>query len=225
MQEAISSGLTIEEILLTPEFWAMGREWLQPLEQQGTSILLITPSLLKSISAVETPQGILAVARKLEQASPLPLKQVGLLLVSIRDPGNFGAILRTAEACGVEWIAYSSDCVDPFQSKVVRASMGSIFRVRLIEVGDVPAFVDEQRKLHITVLGLARDGNQVLTDWTPRFPILVCIGSESHGLPKQLPLDATISIPMKGKVESLNAGVAAAVFLYSLPLFDSGRVR
>jgi len=141
---------------------------------------------------------------------------VALLLVSIRDPGNFGAIVRTAEAFGCEWIAYTADCVDPFHPKVVRSAMGSLFRVPVIEVHDKNLFLKEQSKRNVSTCGLETKGGQSLIHWKPKFPLIVCIGSESHGLPVDLPVDEKLSIAMKGSVESLNAAVAAAVFLYAI---------
>lgn len=216
VQEAIAARIVIEELFATPEYWALERASLEPLEKKGTSIFLITPSLLKSVSTVETPQGVLAVAQTPSLQRDSRIGRVALFLISIRDPGNFGAIVRTAEACGVEWIGYSKDCVDPFQPKVVRASMGSLFRVPLREISDPFAFLQDRMKNKVAVYGLAATGNKSLLQWKPRFPLVVCIGSESHGLPEELPLTEKISIPMMGKVESLNAAVAAAVFLYAL---------
>jgi RNA methyltransferase, TrmH family len=181
---------------------------------------------LKSISDVETPQGIVGVAQRPKQSSGLSLRKVALLLISIRDPGNFGAIVRTAEACGCEWIAYSTDSVDPFQPKVVRSSMGSLFRVPIIEVKNVNVFLEEQMRQDISSCGLETRGGQSIDSWKPRFPLIVCIGSESHGLPPDLPVENKLSIPMKGKVESLNAAVAAALCLYAISFFrDADKAR
>ncbi len=210
-REAVAANLRFEEIFVTPDVWSHERELLEPLEHEGTTLLLITPRLLKSISDLETPQGILGVARKPQQQENLTITRVALLLVSIRDPGNFGAIVRTAEACGCDWIAYTSDCVDPFQPKVVRASMGSIFRMPVVETKDPVSFLIERK---VSSYGLTVRGDKSLLNWRPEPPFILCIGSESHGLPMDLPLRETIFIPMKGRVESLNAAVASGVCLY-----------
>jgi TrmH family RNA methyltransferase len=214
--EAFASGVVIKEIFVTPEFWARERHWLEPIEKQGTTFLMITPALLKSISSVETPPGILAVAQRPENPKPVRLQHFGVMLLSIRDPGNLGAILRIAEACGTDWVAYSSDCADPYQSKVARGSMGSLFRVPLLEVEKPFEFLNEKLQQHITVYGLSTLSEKSLFELAPVFPFILCIGSESGGLPEGLPVTQKISIPMKGNVESLNAAVATAVFLYTV---------
>jgi TrmH family RNA methyltransferase len=222
-QEAILSGLKINEAFVVSEFWAQERTWLEPMEQRGTVLWIVTPKLLKSISSVETPEGIIAVAKRPAMLGDMRLTEFGLLLFSIRDPGNFGAILRTAEACGASMVAYSSDCADPYLPKVSRGSMGSLFRVPLLEVAKPFDFVQEKMQQRITVYGLSVNAQKTIDDVTPGFPFLLCIGSESHGLPSDLPVTETISIPMKGKVESLNAAVATAIVLYFFTRGRSGR--
>lgn len=217
--EAIGSRLKCEEVFVTPEVWAKEKQWLKPLEEQGTTIYLVTPRLLKSISDVQTPQGMLGVARKPLLVQSLAIAKFALLLISIRDPGNFGAILRTAEASGCEWVSYNSDCVDPFLPKVVRASMGSLFRVPLMEIGDATDFLKQGLQRNIQSCGLVTRNGRSLLDWKPVFPLIVCIGSESRGLPADLPVDEKVSIPMKGHVESLNAAVAAAICLYTISFY------
>ncbi|MGH9857314.1 MAG: TrmH family RNA methyltransferase, partial [Acidobacteriota bacterium] len=103
--------------------------------------------------------------------------------------------------------------------KVVRSSMGSLFRVPILEVRNTNAFLKEHIKQNISTCGLETRGGQSIESWRPRFPLIVCIGSESHGLPADLPVTDSLSIPMKGKVESLNAAVAASVCLYAISFF------
>ncbi len=214
--EATHAGLKCEEIYVTPENWAQEKHWLEPLEEGGTSIYLVSPGILKSISDVETPQGILGLVQKPAAGTLPPIAKLALLLISVRDPGNFGAILRTAEASGCEWVGYSSDCVDPYLSKVVRASMGSLFRVSLSEIKEPSSFLEHQLPRSVHVYGLVTRQGRSLLEWKPVFPLIVCIGSESRGLPEDLPLSGKLSIPMKGQVESLNAAVAAAICLYRI---------
>ena len=221
LREAIQAGFHFDEIFITPEAWYEERQWMERLKD--AQVLQVTPDVMKSISDVETPQGILGVAQKPKQPFNLAVQTFSLLLVSIRDPGNFGAIVRTAEACGCEWIGYTADSADPFQPKVVRSAMGSLFRVPLIEIHDSNSFLKEQISRNISTCGLETRGGQLLWQWKPRFPLIVCIGSESHGLPIDLPVTEKLTIPMKGSVESLNAAVAAAVCLYTISNFIEAR--
>ena len=223
LKEAAEGGLNFEEIFVTPDVWAKEQPWLEPLEYRGASVYLVNPRLLKSISDVKTPQGILGLAQKPSPAKSQSLAKFALFLNSIRDPGNFGAILRTAEGSGCEWVAYSSDCVDPFLPKVVRASMGSLFRVPLIEIIEPDSFLKQRLQYNVKTCGLITRNGRSLFEWRPQFPLVVCIGSETQGLPQNLPLTEKLSIPMKGKVESLNAAVAAAICLYRIASFGSPR--
>jgi len=217
--EAVSAGLQCEEIFVTSEVWGKEQQWLESLEHKGASVYQISPRLLKSISEVETPQGIVGLARKPSPATSLSIAKFALFLISIRDPGNFGAILRAAEASGCEWVGYSSDCVDPFLPKVVRASMGSLFRVPLMERKDPTSFLKQELQPDIQACGLVTRKGRSLFEWKPVLPLIVCVGSESRGLPADLPLTERLSIPMRGKVESLNAAVAAAICLYTISFF------
>jgi RNA methyltransferase, TrmH family len=215
VQEALEAGIHFEEIFLTPAMWSSQQHWIEQLPVSPSAIYQIPPNLLKMISDVETPQGMVGVAQKPKPpATPLQITTVALLLVSIRDPGNFGAILRTAEAFGCEWVGHSSDSADPFQPKVVRSSMGSLFRIPIVEIEDFNTFLKEQIKRKISTYALETRNGRSLSSWKPAFPFILCIGSESQGLPRDLPVIEKISIPMKGRVESLNAGVAAAVCIY-----------
>jgi RNA methyltransferase, TrmH family len=219
LMEAADAGLNYQEIFVTPEVWAKEQSWLEPQEHRGASVYLVNPRLMKLISDVETPQGILGLAQKPSPAKSQSILKFALFLNSIRDPGNFGAILRTAEASGCEWVAYSSDCVDPFLPKVVRASMGSLFRVPLLEIINPGSFLKQELQPNVQTCGLITRNGRSLFEWRPQFPVVVCIGSETQGLPQNLPLTEKLSIPMKGKVESLNAAVAAAICLYKISSF------
>lgn len=214
LQEALEARVQLEEIYMTAEVSLKERTWIRELETQGMQLMQVTSSVFKSISDVQTPQGILGVARRPVHAQASSLSSLALLLISIRDPGNLGAIVRTAEACGCEWVACSQDCADPFQPKVIRSAMGSLFRVPVLEIEEPIAFLREQAKKKVATCGLDARGGTRLTDWKPGFPLILCIGSESHGLSPDLPLTQRVAIPMKGSVESLNAAVAAAVCLY-----------
>jgi len=96
--------------------------------------------------------------------------------------------------------------------------MGSIFRVPLIEIRDPLTFLNAKMEEQIQICGLASTGGIDIDEWQPTLPALICVGSESHGLPRELPLTNTISIPMEGRVESLNAAIAASVCLYWIHL-------
>jgi TrmH family RNA methyltransferase len=215
-QEAVASGVAFLEILVTEEIWKTERKQLMALEKQGTEVFLITRRLARAISGVESPPGIVGIIARPEPGPILYPLHYGAFLISIRDPGNFGTMIRAAEATGCEFLSYTPDCVDPYSPKVVRASMGSIFRVPLIEASDTTGYLREMKRTGVHTYGLVPRNGHNLFLISPSFPALLVIGSEHKGLPKGLSLEETITIPMAGRVQSLNVAMAATICFYWL---------
>jgi RNA methyltransferase, TrmH family len=212
-EEAIRSGIRIEEAYFTEEAFLENRILVGELEAKDVVINRITRRLAKLITDLETPPGLIAMVKRPENHTE-NVQRLAILLIGLRDPGNVGTIIRSAEGAGCDAVFYS-DCADPFQPKVVRATMGSIFRMPVIEIKDATSFLKSKQATEIC--GLSMEGVP-LNQWKPSFPVLVCVGSESHGLPPELPVTRRISIPMEARVESLNAAVAASVCLYWIRL-------
>jgi TrmH family RNA methyltransferase len=170
--------------------------------------------LFDSLSDTENSQGLIAVFRQTEL--PLPDKLDFVLIPdSIRDPGNLGAIIRTAEAAGVQALLVPSGTVDPWGPKVVRSGMGSHFRLPILEWNwQAIAAILEGLK----VFGAAMDGE--LSCWEADFrqPTALVIGSEAEGLSSdaQALVTQTLRIPMAGQNESLNAAISAAVLAFEV---------
>src|SRR5262249_35591752 len=110
--------------------------------------------------------------------------------------------------------ATSADCADPYQPKAIRASMGSIFHMPPYEVTDAKQFLADLSSRGVTAYGLSPHSGSNLFETAPRFPAVIVIGSEASGLPPDLPVQERLCIPMQGKVESLNAAMAATVCFY-----------
>jgi TrmH family RNA methyltransferase len=108
----------------------------------------------------------------------------------------------------------TSDCVDPYQPKVVRASMGSIFRVPFFEVQDPIEYLQKSTASGVHIYGMFPKGGHNLLKAKTLYPALLLIGSENEGLPENLPIEIRLSIPMKGNVESINAAMAATIGFY-----------
>ncbi len=209
-REAIESGVAITEVFVTKAAWnqELAREF------KNAEIVMIPDSLMSSISTLETPPGILAVARRESLAEPILRESFAAFLWSVRDPGNLGTIVRSAEATGCRFIACSPDCADAYSPKVVRASMGSVFRIPIFTVTKPKDYLASAREKRIFFCGLIpRDGIN-LFESNIREPAMIIIGGEGSGLPDDLPLDLRISIPMSERVESLNTGVAASIAFY-----------
>lgn len=216
ISEAIQSGVTLGDVLLTEHFLNKEKTFVKSLENHSGSFYLVSDRVMNSVSDVESPPGLISIASmNLNATTGIP-ESFGGLLFSIRNPGNFGTILRAAEASGCEFLSFTSDCVHPFAPKVIRASSGSIFRVPLLEVPDVNAYLQKLRRKRVAICGLTPDGKISLFDTRRKSRVLAVIGSESHGLPDSLELDETWRIPMKGRTESLNAAMAATLCFYVL---------
>ena len=185
---------------------------LEQLRARGAALELVTPEVMAAASDAETPPGLLAVVPTPALPPPTPLS-LALVLDGLRDPGNLGTILRTADAAGVQVVFLAPGTVDAYNPKVVRAAMGAHFHLPLVALG-WEALAQRLAGLALW-LAEARSGpayQQV--DW--RAPSALIIGSEAAGpsqAARRLALQP-VSIPMPGQAESLNAAVAAGIILF-----------
>jgi RNA methyltransferase, TrmH family len=198
---------------------ARGHQVAQPLEA--------TVRALEAAGSTQHPQGVVAAFKLLEWGSPKSegkagVKPLALVCDEIQDPGNLGTILRTAEASGVNGVWLSPRCADYYNPKVVRAAMGAHFRLPVFEGRNW-----EQIEAGLAALGIERAGifgtdaraavSYDRVDWTK--PAALVVSNEAHGLSREAREvvstgGATVSIPMAGDTESLNASIAAAVILF-----------
>jgi TrmH family RNA methyltransferase len=176
---------------------------------------MVTPEQLDSMSCLRTPREVMALVKKMRYPETPVLKgSVTLVLDAIRDPGNFGTIIRTADWFGVKQIICSQDCADIYNPKVVQATMGSIFRVDVHHLDLVPFIGGIEG---FPVLCAALEGEDVCTAAKLSEGLLV-IGNEGRGISDALMAMATgrITIPRSGGAESLNAAVATGILLSHL---------
>ena len=136
-------------------------------------------------------------------------------LDDIQDPGNLGTILRTVDSCGLKQILLSKGTVDSYNPKVVRSTMGAIFRVKIIECEDLVKTIKEMKKHHFKLQVTSLDADKTIYDVNYKKKIIV-IGNEANGVSKEIQnmADEKVKIPMLGKTESLNASVATGIVLY-----------
>jgi TrmH family RNA methyltransferase len=194
---------------------------------------VVADAVFREISQTVTPQGVLAVVRQPEYSLEMLMGGVDgqssrlLLLEDLRDPGNLGTILRTAEGAGMTGVILSRESVDMFNPKVIRSTMGAIYRVPFIYVQDFIALLDQLKVCGFTVYA-AHLAGAVEYD-IPRYPArtAMIIGNEANGLSETAAqrADARIRIPMAGKVESLNAAVAAAILMYEIKRQERENMR
>ena len=185
---------------------------LEQAQARGAAVELVTPQVMAAASDAETPPGLLAVV-PLPTRTPPALLSLALVLDGLRDPGNLGTILRTADAAGVQAVFLAPGTVDAYNPKVVRAAMGAHFHLPLLALG-WEALTERLAGLALW-LAEARAGvayQQV--DW--RAPSALIIGSEAAGpSPAARRLASSpVNIPMPGQAESLNAAVAAGIILF-----------
>ena len=209
LREAIAAAVPLEAIFAIES--ALGH-----VPPEGSADVYVVPeAALRRISDVQTPSGIVAVAPLrfatldglLEGPGPL------LYLAGIADPGNAGTLLRSAEAFGAAGVIFGDGAVEPYHPKVVRASMGSIFRVALC-VSTGADLIARAKARSWAVIATAVDGSPVEAFAFPAKGVYA-IGNERHGTAGALPgSDATISITHAGPAESLNAAVAGSIVLY-----------
>lgn len=177
---------------------------------------IVSEKLFSSISQTQTPQGIMAVCKMPSYTEEDMLKTEShfiLVCDQISDPGNLGTMIRTAEAVGVDSVLLTNGTVDAYNPKTVRATMGSIFRMPIIQSDTL---IDSLAAKGFQIVVTSLEGSQDLYKNDFKDDIVVVVGSEATGVNPQIQSMAThkIKIPMSGRVESLNAAVAASVILY-----------
>ena len=195
-----------------------------PLDSSDKITILCAPSfILDHICQTKTPQGIVASARMPEQARMESIHGNILALDGVQDPGNVGTLIRTAEAAGFCAVLLSSECADPFALKTVRATMGSIFRMPLLR-GNLLEMLSTLRQKGFYLISAELHGDSIAKAIkAKREPFALMIGSEGNGVSKSISMlsDLRVALPMRGKVESLNAAVAASILLYAMTFLPS----
>jgi RNA methyltransferase, TrmH family len=220
LEEAIRSGLKFKAVFFCAS--AENRaDRLLPQLGAHVETLLLTDKLFASAVSSETPQGVAALVRcktfKLEDV--LAKSQAGpiLAIAGVQDPGNLGTILRSAEAFGAGGALLGEGTVSPFNSKVIRASAGSVFRLPTVQT-KLAGTLDQMRGLGLRLIATSSHKGKPLDQATLTGPLVIFIGSEGAGLPRDLleQMTDTVAIPHSPTVESLNAGVAASIVLYEI---------
>lgn len=181
---------------------------------------VVSDSVFKQISDTVTPQGILLVVRQkqveLEKILTKDKKQLFIILENLQDPGNLGTIIRTAEGAGVSAVIAGKSTVDIYNPKVIRSTMGAIYRVPYIISDNLKSEIDKMKKNGVLVYAAHLQGNNYYDDENYDTSTAFIIGNEAKGITDELAenADKLVKIPMCGKLESLNASVAAAILMY-----------
>ena len=178
--------------------------------------IYVTKQIFNSITEVKNPQGILAVVSKENAENEIDYSQdIIVALDDLQDPGNLGTILRTVDSIGLTQILVSKGTADCFNPKVVRSTMGAIFRVKIIECEDLKNTLKEMKNHHFKIMVTSLQTNNSIYDVDYNKKVIV-VGNEANGVEEEIQdmSDEKVKIPMLGKTESLNASVATGVVLY-----------
>ncbi len=191
------------------------------LNLQDFPLEILSDQVFGHVSDTKTPQGILCVVKR-EKYDLEELLQVEkphfIVLDNLQDPGNMGTIVRTAEAAGVDAVFMSQDCVDIYNPKTIRSTMGSIYRMPFIYIEDIPNLLDIFRKNGVKSYAAHLNGEKFYDQEDYSSGTAVLIGNEGNGLRDEVTekADILVKIPMHGKVESLNAAIAASVLMFEV---------
>lgn len=218
LEEAIRSGLKFRAVFFNSSALAKA-ERLLPQLAAYVETLLLPDKLFATAVPSDSPQGVAALVRCpvftgddiLAKSTAGPV----LAISGVQDPGNLGTILRSAEAFGAAGVLLGEGTVSPFNSKVVRASAGSGFRLPIarVKLGET---LQEMRSRGLRLVATSSHKGTPVHEAKLTGPLAIFIGSEGAGLPRDLlaEMDQTLAIPHSAQVESLNAGVAASIVLY-----------
>lgn len=217
VEEAIQEEAQIEKIIICEESTKTAEISKNLMyEIAKYDCIYVTDKIFKTISQVMNPQGIMAIIKKNKERPIIKYDEdVIVALDDIQDPGNLGTILRTVDSIGLKQLIVSKGTADVFNPKVVRSSMGAIFRVEVIEVENLKETIEMMKRnnYELVVTSLQTESSIYDVDYNKK---IIVIGNEANGVSKEIQdmADKKIKIPMLGKTESLNASVATAIILY-----------
>ena len=230
--EAFRSGATITELFVTAAARARHEDLVTAMARAGIPVYTVSGEVMAELAQTVTPQGLLAVCGFVD----VPLEQaiaavapgaagersprLVTLLACVRDPGNAGTVLRTADAAGAQAVIFSDASVDPYNGKCVRASAGSLFHLPLVAGVPLDTAVSGLRGAGLRILAADARGGRTLDELTPAelaAPTAWIFGNEAWGMPAALLAlaDESVAVPIYGRAESLNLATAAAVCLYA----------
>lgn len=217
VEEAIKENAKIKQVIVcndTTKTYEIPTHIM--LEIAKFDCIYVSDKIFNYITQVTNPQGIMAIIEKQDENMQIDYNQdIIVMLDDVQDPGNLGTILRTVDSIGLNQIIVSKGTADSFNSKVVRSTMGAIFRLKIIEEEDLIKTIKELRKHHFKLLVTSLQTENSIYDIDFSKKIIV-IGNEANGVSKEIQdlADEKAKIPMLGRTESLNVSVAAGIVMY-----------
>ncbi len=215
VKDAIDAEADIFAILVSEEFNSQNKFEFP----KNIDLYIISDKLFPALSTTESPSGIIAVINiKEKQNVILNTDKPYVYCDNIRDPGNLGTIIRTADAAGFGGIILSPDSVDIYNPKTVRSSMGSFFHIPIYEDVNYSEIAEFRAQGFSIICSLLDDDTIDYTVCVMKKPLILVIGNESNGISEEMKhlADEKVKIPIDGKAESLNASIAAAILMYEV---------
>jgi TrmH family RNA methyltransferase len=213
---ALDAGAPVETVYVGPDADGV---MVDTVRQRAVAVVEVENGVIERVSDTVAPQPMLATVGFVDR--PLAdLERADFLVVcaGVRDPGNVGTVLRSAEAAGANGVICTDGSVDVYNPKTVRASAGSIFRVPIVVGGEAVGVVSQLRDWGITTIAAAAHGGADPGATDLRRRIALVFGNESAGIPSEVDpiVDESVTIPLQGHAESLNVGMAAAVLSFEV---------
>jgi len=213
VSEALQEPGRLEVLFVTEEMEPVAAR----ARHAGVDVLTVTEDVMAKLTSTITPQGLVGVAPFLDVGlDALPEEGCVAILHEVRDPGNAGTVLRSADAAGAGGVVFSSTSVDVYNPKTVRASAGSLFHLPVVRGVETKAAIEELRDRGYRTLAMAADGAEDLYRVDLSGPVAFIFGNEARGLPSETAASAdhVVHVPIVGKAESLNLAAAASVCLF-----------
>lgn len=219
IEESLQSKLNLTACFHCPDLKPRAQAILGELARRNLPIYATADAALATVSDTVNTQGLIVLAERPKYSVDQVFGTKDLLVVgldAVQDPGNFGAIVRTAEAAGASGVIALKGSVDAFAPKSLRGAMGSAFRLPIVSDLALEALFDSARAAKIQVVATAADAKTVYTDYDWRRPTLVIFGNEARGVSAEVMerCDDRLRIPLRPPVESLNIAAAAAAILF-----------
>jgi RNA methyltransferase, TrmH family len=218
---ALDADVRPSEVFYCPELLVgdVGPVLLERFRQAETELVPVAAPVLRALSDRDTPQGLVVRFPLIEtEVASLDLSQSDLILVldRLRDPGNIGTLIRTADAVGAAAVVLIEPCADPFDPKAVRSSMGSLFNLPLARIANVDGLFRRLDQVGLIAVGADLGGDVAWEADVWRHGLALVLGTEGEGLSPDVRAELTqrVGLPMVGRAESLNVAVAGGILMY-----------
>lgn len=217
-KEALQSDITVKTVLVSNSFIEKHGDEVDIILASCDNVVLISDSVSQKLGDTVSSQGIFCLCEIPENSTEIQGKKI-IVLENLQDPGNIGTIIRSAQAFGIDGVAFVGNCADVYSPKVLRSTMGTVFSTPIYRFSSMTQAKEELKKIGCEILGAVLDENsQKLSQIKFKDACAVVIGNEANGLSDlaKSTCDSFVFIEMSGNAESLNAAVAASVIMWEM---------